>query len=97
MPLTKSPVPQFKGTLGWINYQRGDYSNAIPLLEEAVNGLPNLAIERYHLGMGYIAVGQSEKALEQLKKASELKPDADLNAKVQAAISTVSKVKNQTN
>ena len=97
MPLTKSPVPQFKGTLGWISYLRGDYGNAIASLEDAVNALPNVAIDHYYLGMSYIAVGQSEKALEQLKKASALKPDADLNEKVQAAISTASKVKNQTN
>jgi tetratricopeptide (TPR) repeat protein len=97
LPLTGSPVPQFKGTLGWLNYLRGDYSNATPLLEDAANGLPNVAAAHYNLGMSYFAVGQSEKALEQLKKASELKPDADLNEKVQAALSTVSKAKKQTN
>ena len=74
-PLTKSPVPNFKDTLGWINYQRGDYRNAIPLLEDAANALPNAATIHYYLGMSYIAVGQSEKALEQLKKASELEPN----------------------
>jgi tetratricopeptide (TPR) repeat protein len=98
LPLTGSPVPQFKGTLGWISYLRGDYRIATPLLEDAANGLPNAAVTHYHLGMGYIAVGQSEKALEQLKKASALEPNnADLNAKVQAAVATASKTKNQTN
>ena len=97
-PLTKSPVPNFKDTLGWLNYRRGDYRNAIPLLEDAANALPNTALVHYHLGMSYLAVAQSEKALEQLKKASALEPNnADLNAKVQAAISTASKAKNQTN
>ena len=44
--------------------------------------------------MSYIAVGQSEKALEQLKKASALEPNnAELNAKVQAALATASKGK----
>lgn len=97
-PLTKSPVPNFKDTLGWLNYRRGDYRNAIPLLEDAVSALPNTALVHYHLGMSYLAVAQSEKALEQLKKASALEPNnADLNAKVQAALSAVSKAKNQTN
>ena len=36
-PLTKSPVPNFKDTLGWLNYRRGDYRNAIPLLEDAAD------------------------------------------------------------
>jgi predicted Zn-dependent protease len=97
-PLTKSPVPNFKDTLGWLNYRRGDYRSAIPLLEDAADALPNTALVHYHLGMSYIAVAQSEKALEQLKKASALEPNnADLNAKVQAALSAASKAKNQTN
>jgi tetratricopeptide (TPR) repeat protein len=97
-PLTKSPVPNFKDTLGWLNYRRGDYRNAIPLLEDAADALPNTALVHYHLGMSYLAVAQSEKALEQLKKASALEPNnADLNAKVQAALSAASKAKNQTN
>src|SRR5664280_260128 len=97
-PLMKSPVPNFKDTLGWLNYRRGDYRSAIPLLEDAADALPNTALVHYHLGMSYIAVAQSEKALEQLKKASALEPNnADLNAKVQAALSAASKAKNQTN
>jgi tetratricopeptide (TPR) repeat protein len=97
-PLTQSPVPNFKDTLGWLNYQRGDYRNAIPLLEDAANALPYVALVHYHLGMSYIAVGQSEKALGQLKKASELEPNnTDLNTKVQAAIAAASKAKTQTN
>ena len=30
-----SPVPQFKDTLGWVDYRQGDYKAAIPLLEAA--------------------------------------------------------------
>jgi tetratricopeptide (TPR) repeat protein len=86
--LTKSPVPQFKDTLGWLNYLRGDYSKAISLLEDAAKGLPNVALVHYHLAMSYVAVGQSEKALEQLRKVSELEPNnSDLNAKVSTALS----------
>ena len=96
-PLTKSPIPNFKDTLGWLNYQRGDYRSALPLLEDAANGLPNSALIHYHLGMTYIAVGQGAKALEQLKKTSELSPNnADLNTKVQAAIKTIPQEKNRT-
>jgi Flp pilus assembly protein TadD len=48
--------------------------------------------------MSYIAAGQSEKALEELKKASALEPNnAELSAKVQAALVTASKAKTQTN
>ena len=97
-PLAQSPVPNFKDTLGWLNYRRGDYRNAIPLLEDAAKALPNTALVHYHLGMSYIAAGQSERAVEELKKASTLDPnDADLSAKVQAALVTAAKAKTQTN
>jgi tetratricopeptide (TPR) repeat protein len=85
--LTKSQVPQFADTVGWINYRRGDYTVAVSLLENAVAKLPNLPLVRYHLGMGYLATGQDAKASEQFKKARELAPnDADLNAKIAAAL-----------
>ena len=39
--LRKSQVPNFKDTLGWIDYLRGDYKSATALLEEAAAALPN--------------------------------------------------------
>jgi tetratricopeptide (TPR) repeat protein len=98
VPLAQSPVPQFKGTLGWIDYRRGDYRSAVSLLEDVVKALPNVAVDHYHLGVSYIAVGDTEKGLQQLKKASEIDPkDADLNAKVQAAINSAASPKKQIN
>jgi tetratricopeptide (TPR) repeat protein len=85
--LTKSQVPQFVDTIGWIDYRRGNYVAAVSLLESAVVKLPNLPLVRYHLGMGYLATGQDTKASEQFKKARELAPnDAGLNAKITAAL-----------
>jgi tetratricopeptide (TPR) repeat protein len=85
--LTKSQVPQFVDTIGWIDYRRGNYVAAVSLLESAVVKLPNLPLVRYHLGMGYLATGQDTKASEQFKKARELAPnDAGLNAKIAAAL-----------
>jgi tetratricopeptide (TPR) repeat protein len=83
--LRKSQVPSFKDTLGWIHYQKGDYKSAIQLLEEAAAALPDRAMVRYHLGMAYIAAGQPAKASEQLKKALELAPSNDLQAKIRTA------------
>ena len=85
--LTKSQVPQFADTVGWINFRRGDYTAAVSMLEDAVAKLPNSPLVRYHLGMGYLATGQDAKASEQFKKARELAPNnADLNAKIAAAL-----------
>jgi tetratricopeptide (TPR) repeat protein len=84
--LRKSQVPSFKDTLGWIYYQRGDYKNALPLLEEAAAALPDRAIVRYHLGMCHVAMGELTKASEQLKKGRELAtPNGELEAKIKAA------------
>ena len=93
--LTKSQIPQFKDTLGWIAYRRGEYVNAISLLQDAVTKLPNYALVHYHLGMSYRAAGQDANASEQFKKARELAPnDAELKAKIDAALkSTSEKVK----
>ena len=52
--LTQTDVPQFKDTLGWIEYRQGDFKSAIGLLEEAQKALPNLTLVRYHLGMSYL-------------------------------------------
>src|SRR5262249_1513194 len=85
--LKSSEIPQFKDTLGWVNYQNGDYAAAIPLLEDAAAKLPNYALVRYHLGATYQAAGETEKAADQFKKARELAPnDADLNRKIDAAL-----------
>jgi len=84
--LTKSQIPQFKDTLGWVAYRRNDYNTAIPLLEGAGAELPNNPLVLYHLGMSYSATGQDAKAAEQFKKARELVPnDAELKLKIDAA------------
>jgi cellulose synthase operon protein C len=69
--LRKTQVPQFKDTLGWIHYRRGEYKAAIALLEEAVAELPDHAEVRFHLGMAHLAAGEPNRANEQFKKAIE--------------------------
>jgi tetratricopeptide (TPR) repeat protein len=85
--LKNSQVPQFKDTIGWVNYKRGDYAAAGPMLEAAVAELPNNALVHYHLGMTYLSTGQDAKAMGQFKKAKNLAPnDADLKKKIDAAL-----------
>jgi tetratricopeptide (TPR) repeat protein len=84
--LAKSDIPQFKDTIGWIAYQRADYTAAVSSLEDAVTKLPNNPLVHYHLGMAYLAVRQNAKATEQFKIARDQAPnDADLKAKIDAA------------
>lgn len=84
--LRKSPVPQFKDTVGWVSYREGDYKDALSALEEASTQLPNLAVVRYHLGMSYVSSGDLAKATEQLKLALQQAPDAELREKIEAAL-----------
>jgi tetratricopeptide (TPR) repeat protein len=84
--LRKTEIPQFKDTLGWASYQRGDYRTAVSLAEEASAALPDQATVRYHLGMGYIATGQLSRASEQLKKALELASNTPLAEQIRAAL-----------
>lgn len=90
--LRKSEVPQFKDTLGWVHYRRGEFKDAVPLLEEAVSQLPEIALARYHLGMTYAAMGEPKKASEQLVKGLELaSTDGDLKEKIQSALQQLGK------
>ena len=84
--LRESQVPQFKDTVGWVSYRRGDYVNAVSLLENAAAALPNIALVHYHLGMSYIAIIQNAKASKQLKAALSLAPDSELEEKIQDAL-----------
>jgi putative PEP-CTERM system TPR-repeat lipoprotein len=85
--LRKADTPQFKDTLGWVHYQRGEHKAAVPLLEEAATALPTIALVRYHLGLTYVAIGENAKAAEQFNKALELAPnDNQLGEKVRTAL-----------
>jgi tetratricopeptide (TPR) repeat protein len=84
--LQKSPVPQFKDTLGWIDYLNGENADAVRLLEEAAAALPNRPVVHYHLGMAYIATSQLSKAAEQLNTALNQSPDTELKTKIQSAL-----------
>jgi tetratricopeptide (TPR) repeat protein len=84
--LRKSPIPQFKDTLGWVSFHQGDYRTAVSLAEEAATALPGQAAIRYHLGMGYFSISQLDKASQQFKKALELAPDDALAEQIRAAL-----------
>jgi tetratricopeptide (TPR) repeat protein len=74
-----------RDTLGWILYQKGNYELARHELDAAVlfNSL-NPSI-RYHRGMVYYKLGQTEKALAEFKEAASARssfPERDLNERM---------------
>lgn len=87
--LRQSPVPQFKDTLGWVNYRVGQFRTAVPLLEEAAAALPDQALVRYHLGMGYAAIGQDGKASQELRTALAEASSADLKQTISAELDEI--------
>jgi len=78
---SQSPeYPPFTDVLAWVMYKKGNYSGAIPLLEECLQKEPNRAVYHYHLGMALVATGQKEKGKAQLQAALQMKTLSPLDA-----------------
>jgi tetratricopeptide (TPR) repeat protein len=67
--------PHIADTLGWILFKRGDYSNALPLLQEGASKLPDQPEIQFHLGMAYYMVGEEGPARVALQKAVDARAD----------------------
>jgi tetratricopeptide (TPR) repeat protein len=67
--LLASDNPLIGDTLGWIEWLRGNYREALPLLREAANGLPQVASAQYHLAMAHYMMYQISDASALLEKA----------------------------
>jgi tetratricopeptide (TPR) repeat protein len=61
--------PAIADTLGWIEWQLGNYQAALPLLIEAAEKITNNPEVFYHLGMGYYSMGQAPEATANLTKS----------------------------
>jgi tetratricopeptide (TPR) repeat protein len=59
-------------TLAWVMYKKGNYSGAIPILQDCVKKSPDSAQFRYHLGLALIATGQKEPGKAQLAAALQM-------------------------
>jgi tetratricopeptide (TPR) repeat protein len=62
-------VPSSTDVLAWVMYKRGNYSGAIPLLQDCVKKTPDSAQFHYHLGLALIADGQKVPGKAQLESA----------------------------
>ena len=57
-------------TLGWVLYKRGDYQQALPILQESAEKAPDTPEIQFHLGMTAYMMGQTDVAKAALKKAA---------------------------
>jgi tetratricopeptide (TPR) repeat protein len=56
-------------TAGWVQFKRGDYNQAIPVLQHAAELLPDSHEVHYHLGMAELRAGQTDRARSDLEAA----------------------------
>jgi tetratricopeptide (TPR) repeat protein len=64
-------------TLAWVQYKKGSFISAKPLLQECVRKAPQYATYRYHLGMVLAATGEKAKAKSELEAALRMKLSAE--------------------
>ncbi len=67
--LAKSSEPVLLDTAGWVYYRKGNYEEAVNILEKAVENSPEVPTFRYHLGMAYFKQGDKNAAREHLAAA----------------------------
>jgi Flp pilus assembly protein TadD len=62
-------------TLGWILYKRGDYKQALALLQESAQNLPNDPEIQFHLGMASYMMGRTDEARTAFRQAAAAPAD----------------------
>ena len=62
-------------TLGWILYKRGNYQQALALLQESVSKMPENPEVQFHLGMASYMMGQPDAARSSFEKAAHATTD----------------------
>ena len=72
--------------LGYLKYQRNNYSSAIQALERAVSLVPNFSNARYFLGLSYEKIGNKTEALKQFQEIAKLNPG---NKEVESVINNL--------
>ena len=64
--------PNLADTLGWVMYRKGDYRNALPLLQEGASKLTENPEVQYHMAMAQYMTGDEAAAKTGLQKAVQL-------------------------
>ena len=67
--------PSIADTLGWIMFRKGDYGNALRLLQESAGKLSDLPEAQFHVGMAHYMLGEEEPARLALQKAVDAPSD----------------------
>jgi tetratricopeptide (TPR) repeat protein len=67
--------PAIADTFGWVLYKRGDYQQALSLLQDSAEKAPDNPEIQFHLGMTAYMMGQTDVARAAFKKAANAVKD----------------------
>ena len=67
--------PAIADTFGWVLFKRGEYLQALPILQESAAKLPDSPEVQFHLGMTAYMMGQTDLAKVALQKAANAAKD----------------------
>src|SRR5262249_20830476 len=67
--------PHLADTLGWILFKKGDFGNALQLLQESASKMPDSPEIQFHAGMAHYMLGEEEPARIALQKAADASAD----------------------
>ena len=67
--------PAIADTFGWVLFKRGEYQQALPILQESAAKLPDSPEVQFHLGMTAYMMGQTDSAKVALQKAANAAKD----------------------
>jgi len=79
-------------TLGWILYKKGDYQQALKLLQESARKLPENPEIQFHLGMASYMMGQMDSARAAFLRAAAAANDFQGKEEVQRRLSLLEAV-----
>lgn len=82
--------PEVADTLGWIHFKRGQYPQALALLTESAERLPDNADVRFHLGLAAYMSGLEADARRHLEQALKLAPNLAGGADARRALEVLS-------
>jgi Tfp pilus assembly protein PilF len=81
--------PTVTDTLGWVYYKKKVPSLAVSAFEKNVSLQPKNALFQYHLGLAYVAAGNTAKGRQALEEALRLSPSFDGAADARKVLSSL--------
>ena len=82
--------PIVADTLGWILFKQGNYSGALPLLQQSADELTKSAEIQFHLGMTHYMLGNQQAARGALEKSLATGQEFSGKAEAQAKLALLS-------